>query len=458
MTQDVHDALENWFAQYEIERQLHDVPPHAVYAVTVDGRRAVCKVARGETADVGAEAAAMAHADRHTDLPVPSVLAARECAFVATWLDGLGGRVDPEDPADARALGRGLARLHTATANAVPRPGFPELGPAWGPDGHAVSERDDDSRVLAVDGRDVVAAALDRETKVCMGVGMTGAPHLGTVGQILTGVEFQEAGLDVQLVVADLEPYHGGADLKRVRALAERYREFALDPGFDPKQGVLRTQAEGLDVMHTAELLAPYHAPERWGEDGDGDEGGGTAWERAVREVYENGEVDPRQEGPTSEAASAHSSVLHGADFLHPLYAEGYEQVIVALGVDEHDLTPWSRQFRDAAPVDGRIAGLHTRMVPGFGDTPKMSKSVGAGVSLDMKPGTIRERFADAGDGGDPESSATFQAMCLASRYGSGELERLERLCVERGERWVDARREYAECVVELAEQWQSTA
>ena len=125
MTQDVHTALASWFDRYEIRRQLHDVPPHAVYEVTVDGRRAVCKVARGETADVGAEAAAMDHVDRHTDIPVPSVLAAREDAFVATWLDALADDdVDRDDPTDARALGRGLARLHAATADAYSTAAF----------------------------------------------------------------------------------------------------------------------------------------------------------------------------------------------------------------------------------------------------------------------------------------------------------------------------------------------
>ena len=329
-----------------------------------------------------------------------------------------------------------------------------------------------DRRFIAVDGRDAVESTLDRETIVCMGVGMTGPPHLGTVGQILTGIELQEAGLDVQFVVADLEPYHGGADLGRVRRLAERYREFMLDLGFDPEQGVLRTQEEAHEVMHTAEVLAPYYAPDRWAGDGDGgdnDEGEDsqeTAWTRAVRELYDGGGKESGSDGqtskaantgPTSEAASAHSSVLHGVDFLHPLYAQGYEQVIITLGVDEHGLTPWSRRFRDAAPVEGAIAGLHTRMVSGFGDTPKMSKSIGAGVSLAMDPAAIRERFDGAADGGDPASSPTFQAMCLASRYGSGELERLERSCRTGGEDWARVKREYADYVAELAEQWQST-
>jgi alpha-D-xyloside xylohydrolase len=37
----------------------------------------------------------------------------------------------------------------------------------------------------------------------------------------------------VQFVIADLEPYHGGVPLERVQELAERYRTFIADLGFD---------------------------------------------------------------------------------------------------------------------------------------------------------------------------------------------------------------------------------
>ena len=320
-------------------------------------------------------------------------------------------------------------------------------------------------RFVAVDGRETVAAALDRPTIVCMGAGTTGPPHLGTVGQILTGIELQEAGLDVQFVIADLEPYHGGADWDRVRTLAERYREFALGLGFDPDRGTLRTQSEATEVMATGHRLARYYAPDEW-DDADETE---TAWSRAVRNLYERESTDEEKEGtenrdgegggnggPTSEAASAHSVVLHGADFLHPLAEEDYEQVVVALGVDEHGLTPWTRQFLDATPVGGRVAGLHTRMVPGF-DVPKMSKSIDAGLSLDTPPKTVRERILDATDRNEPRRSTVFQAMCLASRYDAETLDRLEAACVEHGQDWQQSRRVYAEYVAELAERWQRT-
>lgn len=324
-------------------------------------------------------------------------------------------------------------------------------------------DADQRRRFVAVDDPEFLGREPPDATLVSTGVGMTGPPHLGTVGQILTAVECQQAGLDVQFVIADLEPYHGGAPLDEVRRLAERYRSFCLDLGFDPERGRLRTQSDALDVMQTAQLLAPYYDPESWN---DGDGRPPTEWERAVEAAYE-GPSDERPEaeggtttfeGPTSEAAATHSAVLHGADFLHPLYAGEYDRLVLSFGVDEHHLTPMARRFRDAAPVDGPVAGLYTRMLPGFDGAPKMSKSVpGSGISLDMDAETIRERIG-GDEGGDPAGSPVFQAMCLASRYDAGRLDRLETVCERGGAEWERARSEYAEFAVDLAERWRATA
>lgn len=319
-------------------------------------------------------------------------------------------------------------------------------------------------RFVAVDDSGVLDGPWDGSTLVSTGVGMTGPPHLGTVGQALTAVALQEAGLDVQFVIADLEPYHNGAALEAVRRLAERYREFVVDLGFDPEQGRLRTQEEARDVMHTAQLLAPHYDPDAWADgEGSEDDPPPTAWERAVSEAYEAGRERGAGStvgfpGPNSEAAETHSAVLHGVDFLHPLYAGEYDRLVLAFGVDEHHLTPWARRFRDAAPVEGPIAGLYTRMLPGFDGEPKMAKSIpGAGISLAMAPGEIRERI-ESDPGGDPATSPAFQAMCLASRYDADRLDRLASACEGGVEAWDRAKREYADYVVELAERWQATA
>lgn|GEM_PF-551943 len=334
-------------------------------------------------------------------------------------------------------------------------------------------------RFVAVDDPIVVDGANRRPTLVCMGVSTTGPPHLGTVGQFRTAIALQRAGLDVQFVLADLEPYHGGGNAERIDRLAGRYRSFALDLGFDPDAGTLRTQSEATDVMATGHRLARYYDPDAWSEDRDGSE---TAWERAVEAMYEaatsgtaeqraatdartddaaagEADADPdRAPARTSEAADAHSAVLHGADFLHPLLEGEYDQVLLTFGVDEHGLVPWTRRFREAAGVPGRVGGLLTRMVPGFGDVPKQSKSIGAGVPLDGDPDEIRERIATAPDAADPAASTVFQAMALASAYDAERLDALESACRAGGSAWTTARREYGTDVADLAERWQRTA
>lgn len=307
-------------------------------------------------------------------------------------------------------------------------------------------------RFVAVDGRETVAAALDRPTIVTTGVGMTGPPHLGTVGQILTAIRLQELGLDVQFVLADLEPYHRGVDYREVRRLAERYRVFVRDLGFDSEQGVLRTMDEDRDVMHTAHLLARHYAPEArdyWPETEPSD------WERAVESMYRSvSEFD----GPTSEAASVHSTVLHFADFLHPLLKEDYEQVVVALGIDEHELAVATRRFARDAGVPGAIAGLHARMITGVADYPKMAKSVPeSGISLDMPSEDIRSLVL-ADDADDPAESLVCQAVRLASRYDSQRLAEVTDACIAGGERWTAVKRKYADYVCELAARWRATS
>jgi Ser/Thr protein kinase RdoA (MazF antagonist) len=167
MTRTVEDALASTFESYAVVGQVHDVPPHEVYEVTVDGRRAVCKVASQSGADPATEAAVLDFVDGETDIPVPSVLDAGEDYFVATWLDGVPDeRAVPDAPerdeAYARALGAGLARLHEQTAGTFVRPGRPAAGDG-GPRG-VDDDRlrvDEDSR-LRVDARESMhAVALD---------------------------------------------------------------------------------------------------------------------------------------------------------------------------------------------------------------------------------------------------------------------------------------------------------
>lgn len=308
-------------------------------------------------------------------------------------------------------------------------------------------------KFAAVDGREAVASATPGSTIFTTGIGMTGPPHLGTLGQILTAIEFQQAGFDVQLVLADLEPYHSGADLESMMSLANRYREFISDIGFDPGGGCLRTQEESVDVMHSAQLLAPYFNPEKGNYFGNRNP---TDWERAVEDAYKQADSPTDMSGPTSEAAQTHSLLLHLTDFLHPLMEWDYDQIVITLGIDEQGLTVGTRNFLNETEVDGTVAGLHTKMLPGIGEYPKMSKSIPESViDMTMDPASIRRLIADFEDDFDqPDESSVFQMMLLASTYSPEKLERMYDRCTEGGETWESARAEYADHLAEFAEKW----
>ncbi|UPW01530.1 aminoglycoside phosphotransferase family protein [Halorussus gelatinilyticus] len=122
---DVRDALASISNDYEVRRRLHAVPPHAVYEVSVEGTRAVCKVARGARADPSTEARVMSFVGRETVVPVPRILAVGGDWFVAEWRAGLPDDDLPLDAERARTLGAGLATLHDETAGAFEKTGFP---------------------------------------------------------------------------------------------------------------------------------------------------------------------------------------------------------------------------------------------------------------------------------------------------------------------------------------------
>lgn len=157
----VHDALAQRYDDYAVHRLLHDVPPHETYEVTVDGRRAVCKVATAPRGDPATEARVMAFVGRETTVPMPTVLAVGDGYFVAEWCPDApqAATVDEEK---ARAMGAGLASLHRESADAIDAYGRFERDdtpPTRRYGDSAGSGRDDPTVVERADWRSV---ALDR--------------------------------------------------------------------------------------------------------------------------------------------------------------------------------------------------------------------------------------------------------------------------------------------------------
>lgn len=304
--------------------------------------------------------------------------------------------------------------------------------------------------------------AAGEKSLVTIGVTPTGPPHVGTLGQLLTAIRFQRAGFDVQVVIADLAAYNAaGHDLDTVRERTRQYESFTRQLGFDPEKGILRTQEGDRDALHSAQLLARYYGEYNDEDDEDAqdvnsEEFEPTAFEQSLEAAYE--ETDTPGE-PTTDFAGQMVGLLLVTDSLHPVVKEGYENVALVVGADNAGMAGHFETPLERSPWDATVAGLYTKLVAGLNGYPKLSKSLPESrFTLADDPETIRDGVLDpAIDSADPEESIPFQMMQLASEFDAGELDRLADACADNGEIWAEAKREYAEYLVEVGEMWQTS-
>lgn len=292
----------------------------------------------------------------------------------------------------------------------------------------------------------------DRETLFVASAGLSGTPHVGTVAQMFAVKRLHEAGFDTEFLLADYEKYAaGGRDLGVVRDLADDYRAFLDGIGYE---GRVRTQYDATDVMQTAFRLAPHVDP----DDAPEFDVEPTQWVEALQDAYEHDRDGPDDEAQTTGFGGDVASLLCLADFAHPTLADGYDQTVFVLGVDEHALVLANRHYLADSPIDAAFEGLFTRMVPGLDGYPKMAKTIpGSGITMDQGPEEVRRlvRKAAAEDGDVPPEASTVYAMqCLVSEHDAAELADLAAACREGGEAWDAAVDAYADYLADLSRAW----
>lgn len=121
----VHDTLASAFDSHSIVRQLHDVPPHEVYEVYVDGHHAVFKGDTGPTGNAATEGHVIAFLGEETAVPVPQILHVGEDHFVSAWHPDAppANQSGDVDERWAFVAGRGIATLHAETDRLIGRYG-----------------------------------------------------------------------------------------------------------------------------------------------------------------------------------------------------------------------------------------------------------------------------------------------------------------------------------------------
>ena len=104
---------------------------------------------------------------------------------------------------------------------------------------------------------DVFANALHDGQKciVTTGIGLSGTPHLGTLSQILRTIFLQRAGLNVQLVLGDLDSYNArNQPLDVVLERAEKLLRVGKESGVWSKLNILLYPGETMSTIKETKM------------------------------------------------------------------------------------------------------------------------------------------------------------------------------------------------------------
>ncbi|MGV8162396.1 MAG: hypothetical protein ACP5N2_03650 [Candidatus Nanoarchaeia archaeon] len=315
-----------------------------------------------------------------------------------------------------------------------------------------LTEEDLQRRWLCHHDGDVFANNLFKQKTsiVSTGFGMSGTPHAGTLSQILRSITLQKAGVPVNMVIGDLDAYNGKAKpLSQTLELAEKYKEFVLDLGFNSTSpSILRSQYDSLDVLRTAYLIGHYM------EDSMFDKA-----EEDTHDLYvKHNKVDPNMSYRRKLSLN-----LMTADFIHLHTDKGFGSVLVMLGIDEHKYVQFARETLIKMKEDPNIsslnmtlAGLYSSVTKGMNGFPKMSKSFpNSGISVDMSPDKLNDLILHGeGDYNKPENNVVYQMMSGVSTLSSEELKRNYKFCLERGPNWEKAKKDYVPMLIEICSKW----
>ena len=315
-----------------------------------------------------------------------------------------------------------------------------------------LKKEDIQRRWLCHNGGDRFANGMRRGRKaiVSTGFGLTGIPHIGTVSQIVRAVTLQKAGVQVNMVLGDLDAFNGkGTPLEKTLEWTKKYRNFARKLGFRETSGsILRSQYDTPEVLRTSYITGHYMDDELFA----------NSMEDLHYFYYKRG-IGEKALGYRAKL----SLNLMIADFIHLNLENKYDYVMVMLGIDEHNYVRAATETLSRMKASGdfksmnlELSAIYSPMIKGFYNYPKMSKSFpNSGIRVDMKPDEMRGRIMKGeGKYDRPENNVVYQMMIAASYYSTEKLKENYVLCAARDPKWKNAKADYAEMLIDICSKW----
>lgn len=281
----------------------------------------------------------------------------------------------------------------------------------------------------------------DKKCIVTTGIGLSGIPHLGTVSQILRAIFLQKSGLKVQIVLGDLDSYNArNQPLEVVLERAQKYKSFIKRLGFDDNKGILRSQYDYDKILKTAYLISKVLKDQDF-KDAEED----------LSELYQKKGIYPGIEFPVKQ-----SILLMIADFIHLGRIEGYLNILITLGLEEHLYVQIANKVIERMRYPFEISSMYSRIIKGFNGYPKMSKSIpGSSITVDMPYEKMYNLIMhQEGDYESPMDSVVYQMMSAVSNYSPDELDTLYKIFNSRGDKCIQAKKRYVNHLYEICRQW----
>lgn len=276
---------------------------------------------------------------------------------------------------------------------------------------------------------------------VTTGIGLSGTPHMGTFSQILRAIFLQKNGINVQMVLGDLDSYNArNKSIEYVNDLSRKYNDFAEALGFDSSKGILRNQIDYPEINQFAYLLSKYVTDQDF-----------LKTEEDLSELYIKNKVYDGITFPVKQAI-----LLMIADFLYLGENSKHKNVVVMLGLEEHKYVLLAKMLAQRLGTGIEIYSMYSRIIRGLNGYPKMSKSIkGSAITMDMTASEItRLIVGEADDYDTPENSVVFQMMSSVSDYSAEEVKGIYQACQKKNHEWRMYKQDYAERLVVICDKW----
>ena len=278
-------------------------------------------------------------------------------------------------------------------------------------------------------------------TLIITGIGANKEPHIGTVSQILRILHMQKKGYNVQIILGDLDCYNArGTDVEQVKLMVNKYKDFIKNLGFDYTKGSVRNQFDHEEVMKTAFMISSKVKDSDFFD-----------VEEDLYSYYQKKGIHQGIDFPLKL-----SILLMFADFIHNGYVNNFKHIIVLSGIDEHTYVPKANEIAKRMNIDMTISGMFSKLICGFNNQPKMSKSLpNSSIWVTMSLEEIEDMLLNKeNDYEDFNDSIVFQLMNSTFLYSEDELKQKVKHCMAKNEEWKKDKIEFSKKLHELCSAW----